>query len=279
MNLRLVCVALLGLCSCRVVAADLSRVDRSVRREPAYRSTPRYCLLVFGPQAKQRVWLVLDGDTLYVDRNGNGDLTETGERLAIGKWQPLEAHPACAHEKRVQAGDLRVAGLTHTGLTVVQVQHRRKVDPACADARDWQEHVDRIWRQTGDGITFLVSLDLDGRCYGRFAAMGNRKIRHCSAAGWKGVLAFGRSRASAPVLHFGGPLTFRVSNSEVRRGKKEELTANLGTVGLGPGAFVVVDFELVPDDLGLNPVAEIAFPPRVRGRPPLIQKVRLDHRC
>ncbi len=31
-------------------------------------------------------WLVRDGDTLYVDRNGNGDLTEPGEKVAAEKW-------------------------------------------------------------------------------------------------------------------------------------------------------------------------------------------------
>jgi hypothetical protein len=61
-------------------AADLSKVERVIRKEPVYKSKdPRYCLLVFGPKADYRVWLVLDGDTLYVDRNGNGDLTEAGE--------------------------------------------------------------------------------------------------------------------------------------------------------------------------------------------------------
>src|SRR5262249_3478620 len=50
-------------------------------KEPAYRQEPRYTLLVFGPQREQRVWMVLDGATLYVDRNGNGDLTEPDERL------------------------------------------------------------------------------------------------------------------------------------------------------------------------------------------------------
>lgn len=59
---------------------DLTKIDRTIAREPAYRSKAReYCLLVFGPEAKTRVWLVLDGDRLYVDRNGNGDLTEEGE--------------------------------------------------------------------------------------------------------------------------------------------------------------------------------------------------------
>jgi hypothetical protein len=50
-------------------------------KEPAYRHEPRYALLVFGPDCEQRVWMVLDGTTLYVDRNGNGDLTEPNERV------------------------------------------------------------------------------------------------------------------------------------------------------------------------------------------------------
>src|SRR5262245_35416333 len=62
--------------------AELNKPDRTIAKEPAYRNGPRYCLLVFGTDAKMRVWLILDGDVLYVDRNGNGDLTEEGERMA-----------------------------------------------------------------------------------------------------------------------------------------------------------------------------------------------------
>jgi hypothetical protein len=64
-------------------AADLSKVDCTIAREPAYQARPAYCLLVFGPEAKTRVWLVLDGDTLYADRNANGDLTNKGERFDL----------------------------------------------------------------------------------------------------------------------------------------------------------------------------------------------------
>ena len=60
---------------------DLTKVDRTIAKEPAYKTKPRYCLLVFGPEAKTRVWLVLDDDVLYVDRNGNGDLTDKGEMV------------------------------------------------------------------------------------------------------------------------------------------------------------------------------------------------------
>jgi hypothetical protein len=61
---------------------DLSRIPRTLAKEPAYGAAPRYCLLVLGPEAKSRVWLVLDGNqTLYVDRNRNGNLTDPGEKV------------------------------------------------------------------------------------------------------------------------------------------------------------------------------------------------------
>src|SRR5262249_38818786 len=158
-----------------------------------YRSQPRYCLLVFGPKAEHRVWLVLDGDSLYVDRNGNGDLTEEGKRFAVPKWEELtKPHVAYSQEKRTRAGDLRVGGLTHTDLVVVQTQYRRKIDPSVKGARGWQGYVDDIWRQTGDGITCMVYLDLDPRCYQLFKLEKNEKIRHCSSVEWKGgYFAFG----------------------------------------------------------------------------------------
>ncbi|MCI0639440.1 MAG: hypothetical protein L0Y72_02020 [Gemmataceae bacterium] len=64
---------------------DLTKIERKILKEPAHQTKKQeYCLLVFGPEAKLHVWLVLDGNTLYVDRNGNGDLTDPGERVGIG---------------------------------------------------------------------------------------------------------------------------------------------------------------------------------------------------
>src|SRR5262249_14943460 len=74
-------LAWLALGSLPASATDLTKIDRTIAKEPAYKNKPKYCLLVFGPEAKFRVWLVIDGDTLYVDRNGNGDLTEPGEAV------------------------------------------------------------------------------------------------------------------------------------------------------------------------------------------------------
>jgi hypothetical protein len=69
-----------------VGAADLTKIERSITKEPVYQSKARrYCLLVLGEKAKTRIWLVLDGDVLFVDRNGNGDLTEAGKKVRLAE--------------------------------------------------------------------------------------------------------------------------------------------------------------------------------------------------
>jgi hypothetical protein len=69
---------------------ELRDAERKAPKEPAYASErPLYGLLVFGPKAQARVWMVLDRskpdagpyDILYVDLDADGDLTEPGERL------------------------------------------------------------------------------------------------------------------------------------------------------------------------------------------------------
>jgi hypothetical protein len=84
MNSLLPVLALLALSAGPQPAADLSKIDRTIRKEPIYHSkTATFCLVVFGSQAKNRVWLARDGDFLYVDLNGNGDLTEEGKHLRL----------------------------------------------------------------------------------------------------------------------------------------------------------------------------------------------------
>ncbi len=59
-----------------LVAAGLTRAadpDRSIPAEPHY-ATPNqmYCLLVFGPEAKTRVWFVRDGESVYIHASPDG---------------------------------------------------------------------------------------------------------------------------------------------------------------------------------------------------------------
>src|SRR5262249_21870789 len=80
-------------------AADLGKIDRRLAKEPSYKGKPGYCLLVFGADPTTRVWRVKDGDTLSLDRNGNGDLTEEGERLDGKAAKPAGAISAPAGKK------------------------------------------------------------------------------------------------------------------------------------------------------------------------------------
>lgn len=72
---------------------DLGKVRPPLLKEPAYKSkAPVYGIAAFGPKAGKALWLVLDGpggdnktfDTLYVDLDGDGDLTDPAERLTPG---------------------------------------------------------------------------------------------------------------------------------------------------------------------------------------------------
>jgi len=74
-------VALLACWALPAGAADLTKIDRTIAKEPAYKNKPKYCLLLFGPEAKARCWLVVDGDVLYVDRKCDGDLTQPNARV------------------------------------------------------------------------------------------------------------------------------------------------------------------------------------------------------
>jgi hypothetical protein len=62
-------------------AVDYGKVDRTIIKEPIYKSaSPKYVLLLLGPSAK-RVWIVIDDDTVYIDRNSDADLTSKKDRF------------------------------------------------------------------------------------------------------------------------------------------------------------------------------------------------------
>src|SRR5437870_1673579 len=86
-------------------AADLKKLDRRIAKEPAYQTkSPRYLLLAFGPEAKGRAWLVRDGDVLYVDRRGDGDLTADGNKVAVKKEEARDGGRA------FEVGELTLGG-------------------------------------------------------------------------------------------------------------------------------------------------------------------------
>jgi hypothetical protein len=76
-------LVVLIVCALPAWAVDLTRIERTIANEPAYETkSPKYCLLVFGPDATMKVWLVVDGDALHVSNN-EGDLTGAGSRRIV----------------------------------------------------------------------------------------------------------------------------------------------------------------------------------------------------
>src|SRR5207244_13111162 len=119
-------------------------VERRIAKEPAYQTkTPKYCLMVFGLDAKTRVWLVQDGDTLYVDRNGNGDLTGDDKRIKL-KQQGDSF-------RSFEVGDLTIDGLTHTGFSITQMK-------ASKESVDNEQEWARIMKNGAEPWTWWVRI-------------------------------------------------------------------------------------------------------------------------
>src|SRR5262245_15450859 len=131
-------------------AADLSKVDRTIAKEPKYAGKPGYCLLVFGREAKHRVWLVQDGATLYVDRNGNGDLTEPDEQVA--------AKQVGEGGFTFEVGELRVGGRTHKGLAVGLAPLKTFASNPNLMA---MPHVAKAVKESPEGMTPIINLDVE----------------------------------------------------------------------------------------------------------------------
>src|SRR5262249_53058898 len=120
----LLCAASLG----HAGPVDLSKIDRTIGKEPAYRSrAPRYCLLLFGREAKKRMWLGHDGARLYVARKGHGALTEEGEEVKglekrSNVTSPITGERVEARLWRFSIGAVREGKVKHDALAV-GVQH------------------------------------------------------------------------------------------------------------------------------------------------------------
>ena len=109
------------------------------------------------------MWLVQDGDVLYVDRNGNGDLTEPDERIAA---DPEYGNPEDG-VYQFKAGNLPDGKLLHKDLRVYtsNLSFQVNSDPNVKNLLDanpkWRAHsikVDvEIPGQRGGGFDGRVS--------------------------------------------------------------------------------------------------------------------------
>lgn len=110
----------------------LEKIDRAIQKQPAYKSSPRYCLLVFGPEADARVWLVIDGKTLYIDRNADGDLTRPQNLVQMekseGTVQIFEAGDVVVSADGRKHANVRVERFGDETLVTVEFDpHHRQI--------------------------------------------------------------------------------------------------------------------------------------------------------
>jgi hypothetical protein len=269
---------LLGLLAPMAAAdPDLTKIDRTIRKEPAYQSkAPKYCLLTFGPEANTRVWLVQDGDALYADLDGDGDLTGAGERVAVPAFGPSD-HPFYNGERAVKLGTVRDGDRTHTELTLTQVRFRKALgklpEGEVAKAAEWQAQFDEVLRMVSSGIGEMVSVELAG-------PDGKDRAHWFAWVDHGGYLKFADSPKAAPVVHFGGPLTMLVNPGVKIRpdpGPDDTFQVHVGTAGLGRGTFAYSSYDRVPK--GVFPVAEVEYPAKSAGAAPVKERYELKERC
>jgi len=245
---------------CAFVAAasaafDLTQIDRSVLKEPIYESErPQYCLLVFGPEAKVRVWAVLDGDVLHLDRNGNGDLTDPGDRIS----------PVHVTRRSKERPD-------------IEVIHQFYIHPPANN--DAEIAVEPILSCLPDVKAFILEHFVPSDDTSSNPGMESRRekpfrIDVASAPGWEqdANLAFANRPEEAPILHFLGPqqVNWRPKNSlEFRRGETAQLHVGLQTQGLG----AVLRASAVPKTA--RAVAEVEFPAARPGGTPICRRMEL----
>ena len=253
---------------------DQPKIDRAIKKEPTYQTkSPKYGLIVFGPEAKDRVWLVQDGDTLYVDRNGNADLTEPGEKVATEK--PKAGRAAEEGEYAFELGDLAIGGRTHKGIGVYVARLAKYENPSIAGRPD----VKAALAKDPKAAVVMIRGDIDALGM-KGGGLGGRLSFMAGFYDLNGILQFASKPADAPVVHLGGPLeiTFFAGLPSLRVGRESELVLVVGTPGVGPGTFAMLSYmDTIPESA--KPVAEITYQPANPGEAPLKEKFEIKERC
>jgi hypothetical protein len=245
-------------------AADLRQIERTIAKEPAYKNKPKYCLLVFGEQARTRVWLVQDGDVLYVDRNANGDLTEKDERITL--------KPDNKDFRTFEAGDIHDGSLTHTGLNVMHFR------VSAGEVGNLREMARIIGHSGGEPWAWTMWLAAERPADDKRHLP--KRITYIVNTDGRGYLLFADRPADAPIIHFNGPWTLGLQDlkQHLTAGQKSRLTFGVGTPGLRPGTFSFVCYpDTIPADA--YPVADITFPPKSKGEKPIRRKYTFKDRC
>ncbi len=255
------------------IAADTFPAPRKIEKEPAYQSkTPRYGRLVFGKEGKDQVWIVHDGDLLYVDRNGNGDLTEPGER--IERQKPRKGFEE-APSRTFEIGEIRLGGLTHKRFEILATPLKQVANEVMSRRPEFKEEI----KKDPEAIVYRLigEVEVPGIMGG--GADGRLSVR-VSFSDTQGFLTFGNRTANAPAIRLGGPIQidFPDGKPQLRPGYAVEMYVSVGFPGQGPGTFAAIEYEeTLPTEV--KPMVEIEVPSASQGVPPYRERYELPSRC
>ncbi len=219
----------------------LTKIDRTIAKEPPYKSkNVKFCLLVFGPEAKTRVWLVQDADTLYVDRNANGDLTETGEAISATPGPDTDSEDGTY---LFECEEIQDGRLTHQKLRL-QVYKR----PPAVD------ELEKLHVAKNPSVRFY-SVKIDVQMPGYVGDGLRGRVEYGLAhRDRNGFLEFTGEPTTAPVIHLGGPWQVLLfPNEALKIGSESDVALVFGTQWIALVTQVMPktrgNVELTPDEV------------------------------
>jgi hypothetical protein len=216
------------------------------------RPRPLYCLLVFGPEGKTRVWVVWRGNTAYLHRDG--DLNRPGERMACASsgWA-LENVAAKWARFSTDVASLE------DGTNYNILFHK-----GGANAGPDGERSFTVYATVGDPAG---------------SGQGYCMIYSCAAQE-----RLAEDPAQAPVVPFGTLEVVPLARQQLVLGEENDLQTTIGTVRRLDGTFDArpSNYAVVSHAKGGvsgQPVAMIEFPPAVPGAAPVRARYPLPGRC
>ena len=233
---------------------DLRQIHRSLAAEPSYASTcPGYAAIVFGDNTADVRWLVLDDDHAYFDRDGDRQLNESDEKVTASNIQKLGENSLFSESREFVIENVHVGDIQLQRMVILQLRvATSELDSQPADLQFLAR------RPNLGGMIKLT--------------MNNTK--------WIASPMFGTSTESAPVVHFGGPLTINVeepfaSNPVLKR--DTDLRLSLGTQGDGQNAFAFQSNTELPNHV--YPEVTVVFANRDPTKPAISKTIPLKGRC
>ena len=249
------------------LSIDLTTIDRTIKKEPTYKSEPRYALIVIGPRADHRAWLVMDGnDLLYIDRNDNGDLTESDERVELD----LQATKKMAVNETAAVTTMHVFSIG---------------DVAGSKLQFWLWVRNPVFDASKFPTPEIATIYQD--MYSR--GWWNGSLKRFATDGMQAQipLALTTKAEDAQVCHLLGPLTFTLRREDQHVAlspKMSVLDVSIGTRCLPPRGWSHEDFDFSPLTTSevpatLHPVATIEYASSVSSTKIAPQELTLDQRC